>query len=182
MYLGPIREEWFYEKVNQDGEVIYTSPIMTNLHVDDGRELVLQFLAGMTGTSAGSAVVYLMVGASSTAADYTDERLWYEYNNNTNRITATNSSGGSFTSADIEHDPVTISGVTYRKKLRFKFAISATNNLDGLVIQEAGLNTEQATPGSPSTKHGVMLNRLVVSPAETKEAGVATSFYMDLRF
>jgi hypothetical protein len=124
-----------------------------------------------------------MLGASSTAADYTDTRLYYEFNNNTNRISPTNISDVTpLTRSDISLDPVVVSGVTYRKLITFKYALSSTNNLDGKVFQEAGLNTEQATPGSPSTVHGVMLNRVILSPSLTKTAGIPTSVYMQIRF
>lgn len=179
MHLGPLLVEWYCADFDPEtGKELRRSDLIRNLVVDDGREVIQQFLANLASPSA----VYLMVGASSTAADYTDERLFYEYNNNATRKSALDINGNPIDVADITLDPVVVSGVTYRTLMTYKFDFPATDGIDGLVVREAGLNFHQATPGSPSTKLGVTFNRLVLDTPETKTNGIPKSFFMRVRF
>lgn len=149
-----------------------------NIVVKDGRDMVLRFLSGMTGSSAGSSFPYLAIGASATDNDgvgtgqlVSDVRMTYELIGNATRFTCTDATGGSFDSTDIADDVVTISGCDFYKSLIWKATIPSTDGNDGQPINEVGLATNGFTPATPTTQRGNIFNHFILPSTVTKDNG-----------
>lgn len=150
------------------GEVVHEEE-KDNLVVDTGRADILNLIFGL---SASSVMIAGGVGASATAADYTDTRLTHELIYDSSRKLLTNTSGVSLTSSDVVLDPTVIGSCTFREKIVVQYVYEAPDANDGNQFAEFGLFSSTALPATPTSTSGVMLNHLVISSPFTKSASL----------
>lgn len=160
-YISGPHVNWKIITYEKDGTVHESED--NNLVVNSGRDLLLKCLFMLSG-SAG--VFCAGVGASSTAAVEADTRLAYEHIANGSRKTLLSLGGSSLSTLDIIPDVVTISGVTYYRKLVCKATWDSGDLNNGQTFAEYGLFTALACPGTPTGTSGVMFNHYIdASPA-----------------
>lgn len=194
--MDGIKPTLFVQSVSRDaeGNIIKRNPVVHNALLSAGKRLV-----GLLITSlASGGFTYLCVGASSTPAiDQTsDDRLGgtssdpstaHEYIGNAARkpLLSVLSPGNPISSSDWVADVTTISGVTYHQKLEayVTFDLSDGNNGSGAgnPMRRIGLNTSPALPASVTGKSGIMLNELIDTSDQFKNAATTVTYYLSLR-
>lgn len=178
IHSAPLYCEWELIKRDEATGRILQIVEGENIVVKDGRDFVLRFLSGMTGSSAASAFPYLAIGASSVdngEVDQTDlvsdVRLTHELIGNATRYVCTDADETSFDSTDIDDDVVTIDGCEFYKSLVWRAFIPGTDGNDGQPINEVALATHPTTPPAPKTQIGHILNHFVLPSVVVKDNG-----------
>jgi len=164
------RDEW--------GNVIEERE-MSNLVVNDGRDMLLKDLFMLTGSSG---VVCLGVGASTTTASVTDTRLTHELIGNPTRKSLVNTSNAALSPSDIVSETATISGVVYYKKLVCQATWDVSDGNNGNQFGEYGLFTTNVLPGTPTGTSGTMFNHLIDFTPPTKSASNSITAVVTVRF
>lgn len=163
----PMKATWTI-KALRDGQVVQEE-VTDNLIVDDGRTNMLSLLFNLTGQAA---LVSMGVGACSTAASHTDQRLAYEYTHtgntpSTNRYALTNTNSLTISASDIVSDTFVDTSetpnITYYKKLVVQAVIPSTDPNVNQPFREYGLFTNTACPSTPTGTSGLMFNHLIAN-------------------
>lgn len=152
----------------------------TNIIVNSGRDQMLRLLFGL---AASTPAISLTVGACSTAATVNDTRLTYELIGNPTRKPLVSAiSGGVLSASDIQNETITISSVTYYKKLVCQATWDSTDPNNGNQFGEYGLNTSITNPATPTSTSGVLINHYVDPNPTVKSAGNAITAQITIRF
>lgn len=177
-HTTPFYCEWELIKRDENTGKILQIVEGDNIVVKDGRDFVLRFISGMTGSSAASAYPYLAIGASATDNDevgteslVSDVRMTYELIGNPTRFVCTDDTETAFDSTDIEDDVVTIDDCEFYKSLIWRAFIPGTDGNDGQPINEVGLATHPTTPPTPTTQIGHIFNHFILPSTITKDNG-----------
>ena len=158
---------WKKEVFDLSGNCIDVSE-STNLFVDTGRVNMIKGCFPFT-TSAVQ-MVAMSVGASSTAPDYPDDRLKYEFLGQSPRYSLTKVGGAALPFADVDINSVqqAVSGYLSRKNLQVQATLDYTDGNNGQTIQEYGIHSTMTLPGTPTGLSGLMANRWVDGSPTTK--------------
>ncbi len=159
------------------GKVVHESTGL-NIIVNTGRELMIKNLFGFAGSSTLACVA---VGSSSTTAAVTDTHLTYEILGASMRPTLTNTSGAPLSASDIVSETVTVSGVTYHRKIVVQVEW-ASGIGTGYTFAEYMLTTTSTQPGTPTTTSGIMFNHYIDPSPAVKGADTAVQLQVSLRW
>lgn len=176
--VAPVLGVWKIIEKDTLGRVVEERELK-NLVVNTGREMLLRTLF-MVGASSG--VVAMGVGASSTAATVNDTTLTYELTGNGIRKPLTNTSGAALSASDIVTEVVTISSVTYNRKVVAQAVWELSEGVNGNVFGEYGLFSSTATPGTPVGTSGVMFNHLIDPSPIPKTGANSITSQVTIRF
>lgn len=165
------------ENGNVLNEVVWVDPNIKindnyNVVTTNGRKLMDYNLLGLSGSAVA---LWMAMGSGTTGPSVTQDRLVYELIGDTNRPTVTLSNGSPLDATAVTANTYTDTNYTPNYSYYAQFTVlgemnGATSANVGAPIQEIGLMTARACPGTPTGLSGVMWNRYVFASPTTLDS------------
>ncbi len=138
-----------------------------NVVTTTGRTLIDYTLLGLAGSGH---TLWMAMGSGTTGPSVSQDRLVYELILDTNRPAVTLSNGDPLDTSAVSATPYTDAGYTPNYEYYAQFTVlgemnGATSANVGAPIQEIGLVTNPACPGTPTGISGVLFNRYLFAEA-----------------
>lgn len=143
-----------------------------NVITDGGRTLLAKNLLSLSGSGFP---LFFNYGASATAASHLDTRLTHELIADSTRPALTNSDSSALSSASTTTTTYTDTSYTpsyvYYVQTIVKGSVNGGSSLNvNQPIQEVGMNTSAACPGTPTGTSGIQFNHYVFGSATTLDS------------